>query len=489
MRMILRWESFEVFPSNDREQVVIDTVKKTLITYSRSKEKGKMVFKVKDQYYHHVIHTDSIIFANSELESFIFKLRVSGIKDLSIETDKYKISDCIKLPYISTMQPRDEQPMFIKNMVEKTKTLIEARTGYGKTFMACTVMNQLKCRTMVYVRPTYIAKWKKDIAKYFDVNNDDIYVIAGRESLDELIASDKKYDFIIASNVTMSEYIKSYTNAIKQFDSLPPTELLEHLGVKLLLSDESHQFFNNLYRAVIMLNPERFIGLSATLITKDAKLESLHQSLFPEDTRIGLKAYKKFTHFVFMEYTFYNMSKDAGTGGFGYNHNNFESLILREGSKRINYLNLINDNVVYYYINNRRRGDKLLIYAKSLDMIEAITVDLSKRYPDLVIRKYIGGSNYKNILESDVTISHPAIAGAAVDIPMLISVINTINLDSPSQYMQMAGRLREIENIDVTFVQLYSSNIFKHKKYILGNMKYIKTMSKTIKWEEAYNMI
>jgi len=490
MELILRNQSFEVKSESTRDDDVIESFMRTVATYQRAKKDGTIAWVLKDIYCAHVIKTNSFHFNNGELESFIFHVKTNGYKntDISVSTDKRSFASNVDLEFICKYGPRDEQSKFIDMMSDPTnnKLLVEARTGYGKTFMAATAIKNLGMRTIIYIRPTHMAKWKKDLKSYFLLDNIDIFEIAGGDSIRELLAMPKENipPFIVCSNVTLREYFTAFTNSSDFGYEVAPTDFMEKLGIGLLISDESHQFFHNLYMAITLLNPMKVIGLSATLISKDKKMEKLYHSLFPDDTRLGLKFYKKFTDFLFIAYEANGMRKTVGDGPFGYSHNQFEQYVLRDNNLKNNYFRMIKNQIEKYYITNGLEGDRLLVYAKSLNMIEALTNYLKLEYPDMSVKKYIRGSPYEDALMPDIRVSHPDKSGAALDIARLTTVVNTINIDSPSQYLQMAGRLREIPGRKMRFVQLYSINIPKHKGYIITNLRYIDTMAQSIEWSE-----
>jgi len=490
MELILRNQSFEVKSESTRDDGVIARFMRNVTTYQRAKKDGKLTWVLKDVYCAHIVKTNSFHFNNGELEAFIFHVKTNGYQntDLKVSTDKKKVTSKVDLEFICKYGPRDEQSKFIDVMSDPSinKSLVEARTGYGKTFMAAMTINNLKMRTIIYIRPTHMAKWTKDLKSYFLLDNSDIFEISGGDSIRELLAMPKEDipPFIVCSNVTLREYFTAYTNSSDFGYEVAPSDFMEKLGIGLLLSDESHQFFHNLYMAITLLNPQKVIGLSATLISKDKKMEKLYYSLFPDDTRLGLKFYKKFTDFLFVSYDAQDIRKTSGDGPFGYNHNQFEQHILRNYNLKNNYFKMIKDQIEKHYITNGLEGDRLLVYAKSLNMIESLTNYLKLEYPDMSVKKYVRGSPYEDALLPDIRVSHPDKSGAALDIAQLTTVVNTINIDSPSQYLQMAGRLREIPGRDVRFIQLYSTNIPKHKGYIVTNLRYIDTMAKSMSWSE-----
>lgn len=492
MKVIERNMSYEVTPTTHRENKELIRFTKTLNTYTRSFGSGKMKFEVKDGYYLHREVSDSYFFLDKSISDLLYQLRSSGYnlkEDLDITVKATKEYPKVKHRFKSPYKPRAKQKHFIDAMLDSSvkRVFVNARTGYGKTYMACYVINKLKVRPMIYIRPTYIDKWISDLNEYFDIKDGELFVIKGSDSLRELMEIDiKKVKYIIASNTTMFEYFKKFRDGVDFDYKYTPIELLERLGVGFLLSDESHQFFYNLFLGVTLLNPVKMVGLSATLITKDSRLNHMYHLLFPKESRAALNAYDNHIDIIFCSYNIIDADRlYYKRGKYGYAHKRFEQSILERGYLRVKYLNLIKRNVNQYYIKRKKKGEKLLVYASSLVMIDTITKFLKKEYPDLDVRKYIGGSDYSNVLEPDIRVSHPDKSGAAIDIPDLITVLNTVNIDSPNMVIQMAGRLREIEGRPTTYVQLYTPDIRQHKLYAVSNAKYMSEIAKSINWKSC----
>jgi hypothetical protein len=69
-------------------------------------------------------------------------------------------------------------------------------------------------------------------------------------------------------------------------------------------------------------------------------------------------------------------------------------------------------------------------------------------------------------------------AGTAIDIPLLHTVIQTVNVSSLQANEQNHGRLRDLPGKDVMFLYLYSKDIQKHKQYHLKRMNIFRPISK-----------
>jgi len=344
------------------------------------------------------------------------------------------------------------------------------------TYMANLVFSKMSYRVLLYLKPTYINKWVMDLNEYFNLEEDDIFIIRGSKSFCELYKMEVKPRFIIISTSTFHNYMDYYTNTIKTKKEnycIAPDKLMSELKIHTFLSDETHKNFNNVYRAILALDPKKVIGLTATLITKDSKLNRFYLSLFPLENRLDLLTYRRFIKLENISYYIDTGKQFKVSTSYGYDHKRFETYIMRNKLLLDSYLDMILCMVESRYIKRKRKSDRMLIFAKSLEMITVITDKLKTIYPDLDIREYTGKDKFDNALSPDIRISHPQVFAEAIDVKNLIYTLNTVNIDSISTYIQMIGRLRYIEDFDVQFTQLYCQNIPQHKKYIDGNRSFV----------------
>jgi hypothetical protein len=83
-------------------------------------------------------------------------------------------------------------------------------------------------------------------------------------------------------------------------------------------------------------------------------------------------------------------------------------------------------------------------------------------YPDLTINTYVEEDDYESIMESDITVSTPLSASTGIDIPNLITVIQTISMGSLQSNRQSMGRLRKIDGVSTIYDAFYCGSLRKH---------------------------
>jgi hypothetical protein len=127
------------------------------------------------------------------------------------------------------------------------------------------------------------------------------------------------------------------------------------------------------------------------------------------------------------------------------------------------------------------KGDKVAIYATSIEMCTHLTDYFRHLYPHLDVRRFVQDDPHENIVEPDIIITTILSGGTAHDIPNLRCVVLTINVNSAQSNIQTSGRLRELKDRDVKFFFLWCEDIEKHREYyesrkelLNGHVKFIK---------------
>lgn len=102
-----------------------------------------------------------------------------------LKEDKIKIQDLrtngknIKFKMI--VNPRDEyQRNAIQVMIHSDNGIIQAKTAFGKTYVAINAISKIGKKSLILVHKIALAEqWKKDILKYTDLKDDDIEILSG----------------------------------------------------------------------------------------------------------------------------------------------------------------------------------------------------------------------------------------------------------------------------------------------------------------------
>jgi superfamily II DNA or RNA helicase len=370
-------------------------------------------------------------------------------------------------------------------------SFLGAPTGTGKTYMACTALSRLGKRFAVLVRPNYIDKWVIDFYKYFDFTDQDFYVVRGSSSLMTLFEEVKEGKFnkkaILFSNRTIQNYIKLYEDYRNDLLNLGynclPEDMYEYLGIGVRVSDEVHQDFHLGFKIDCYTHIEKSIYLSATLVHNDRNIESMQRVMIPSDCRyMGIKQ-DKYIQAYSVYYAWNDINKlhvDSATTM--YSHNEYEMAILKDEERVKAYVKLLIWLVDEGYIQKKKEGQKLVIFASCVEMCTVLANEIAKAYPTLTCKRYCGteGDSYDNLLYADIRVTTLGSGGTGHDIENLKTTILTVSVDSLQSNIQTLGRLRKLKDDEPLFYYLSCTDFVKPMEYDARKRVVLREKAKSI---------
>jgi len=369
---------------------------------------------------------------------------------------------------------RDYQEEYVKGIINSptNNVLVDLYTGMGKTVIAMNAISRIGKKFCVMILPTYIDKWIGDITGLTNIKKEEIMVLKGSNSILRLLEMPdkelKNYKAFILSLPTISQFIKSYlTGKLVDYGDYSPEDVFNKMGIEVLLNDEGHQHFHQVVTASLFANVKRFVILTATLISNIRSKERVYRLIIPDGHRLtNIVKYDPYVIITSVAFTFRKPKRITFKGTHGYSQVLYEKSILRDSSVLKNYLKMIKSLVDTYYIAKKKKEDeKCLIFAGTIVMCEKIAEYLKEEYPDLKISKYTEEEPYETVLNNNIIVSTIQSAGTALDIPNLITVIQTINIESFASNEQVRGRLRRLKDNETNFVFIWSLDIPQHRKY------------------------
>lgn len=383
--------------------------------------------------------------------------------------------------------PRPHQPPVIRHMVEPGKIkVVTLQTGAGKTASTLAALSQIGQRTVIAIRAQYVERWLDDLLlptkQVLLLNTDDVMLVRGSKDLIKLIQLARSGELIakiiIITGKTLYAFYDHYekSNGDTEAYGCHPVEFYAILRAGVRVIDEVHQDFHFNFTQDLYTHIPKTISLSATLETKKAVVGRMYQLVFPKDTRADTGVYdcyiavRAVMYSLSMQLQRENSLRYKRRGLDSYSHTDFEASILKNPILLRKYLELIYTLVYKYYIEVREDGQRLLVFAATVEMCDAIVKDLSRRHPDLKITRFTAGVAYNELLTSDITVSTLIKSGTAVDIPGLRVCLSTTAVDSTESNLQAMGRLRNLKNsqwpsITPEFIYMVCSDIPPHMRY------------------------
>lgn len=366
------------------------------------------------------------------------------------------------------------------------------------TFIAMNAISKIKKKTAILILPKYIDKWTEDIHKYTYTKPERVYIVRGSDSLIWLMEhpeeAKKDYDFFIFSMRTISNYLTEYIDVpMKDYHYLKypvePQDLFKLLGIGVLLVDEVHQEFHNFYYSILYFTVDKVIALSATLVSDKNKMTDIHATIFPDDKRISnLVKLHKHVNLNVIKYYIDRGNKIRCESNHGYSHIKFEQYILSNSRLLKQMDTMYMKYVKRDFLDIRQSGDKLLVFCSTVDMCRHLSTVIGRHCNDnglnLKVGTYVESDSYDDMLKLDIIVSTVISSGTAIDIPGLLTVIQTISIGSMVANIQAFGRLRRRKDgRECIYDSIYCYDINKQRGLQKRRLDSISDKCKSVNYE------
>lgn len=339
------------------------------------------------------------------------------------------------------VEPRNdiqkEAIFFLLNEKNPGKFLTLA-TGYGKTF--CVIYAAAKKNVPFLIITSKLAKqWIKQIKKFLDISDKDIYEIRGAESIKRLMRTkNPRHQFYVLSTNTLYSRMKIDPDLDKIF---------EKVGIGVKVFDEAHEFYKTNCEIDCNSNFAETYYLTATPMRSDSRENIRYSKMFSDIPKYGTE-----THYLNKNYiiglvnfnshpTQLEVKKAMRWRKNMLNAHIYAKQIMDSDKKKLLYFGLISYMITK--IRNKING-KIMIVLTSLRQISELENFLSKYYKNLSVSRYdstVKHDERLKAIESDIILTTFGIAYAGLDINNLSSVFSLSPFQSPIGTSQLLGRL------------------------------------------------
>lgn len=364
------------------------------------------------------------------------------------------------------------------------------------TVTSCGIAAEEKTRWLVSVLPKYGPKWGEDITANLDLKPKQVMYVDKTDGLRGLIDQCKKHGtkklqpVVIITLTTLATFFKKWQDdpegAIENY-GCSPMELCQILDIGTVSIDESHEHILSVFLLAMHLHSVKFVCMSGTMQSEDPFQEMIQNLIFPEIKRYNDVKMEKYIHVQMLEYSINRQIRHKvryqAFGRQDYSHVEFEKSIMRNPKLLQDFLDMYALIVREGYVARKVDGDKILVYAATVEMVNIILKDLRRRWPSLDMKRYTktAGDDYKEFLAADVAVSTLQSSGTAVDIAGLISVLCTTMVNSGKTNLQALGRLRNLIGKMMIMFLPYCRDIRKHLGYTAYRKELFEPRVKTIK--------
>lgn len=420
-----------------------------------------------------------------------------------IDRSKYEVVNALQDNYQSiktTFKPRNKIQRKAVDFLTITPTdtrfgqkMLNLNTGEGKTFCAVYACINMGVKPLIAMDSLNLAKqWKDKIIEYTDLTEDQIYLISGKKSINNLIDMSVrdigKIKFYIGIYRTLNDYIESPEDDYR----LDITSLLyDKAKVNIKIFDEVHVQYQAILRIDYKLDRIPSVYLTATPERSNHTENILFQRIFEEVPKMKSPnkngSFGRYRNVVVCRFktepTMMEVAdiKKRSTRGFSFNAYN-DYLMSNPSSLGLYF------NALFEVYRALCKNEKTVLLVKNVNMInELVKLFNAQDYitdNSIKVLPYHSKLGVKekrsNIEDFDLLITTDASLGKGIDIPNLTRVISTINTTSIVNVKQISGRLRYIPDKELYYIDMIDVSFTEIRRQLSAKMKYYKEMAKSI---------
>lgn len=382
-----------------------------------------------------------------------------------VQPDPFDPITPIKLRY----PPRDEtQQKAIRfcvgegeypNNKRATQISLNLNTGIGKTYVAITVAAYFSVRTMMITSSLdWINQWREKILEYTNLNDDEVYIIAGSTSIAKLLNGMKdisKIKFFLCSHDTFKAYANKYSWEILG-------ELFKKLKIGIKIYDEAHLNFDSICMIDFFSDVWKTYYLTATPMRSDNREDFIYQISFKNVPKISLfdEDNDPHTEYIAILFNSHPQAIDINQcqNAYGFDRIKYTNYLIT----RPNYFKIL--KVLMKIVQTKVSSDgRVLIYIGTNFAISITYNWLKFYYPEMsigIFSSLVPKEEKRNQLNNKLILTTTKSAGAALDIPNLeLTIILNEPFKSQVLARQTLGRTRAkntmyVDIVDVGFKTL-----------------------------------
>ena len=398
-----------------------------------------------------VIHKYTFSFYTKVEDDYYFPVTVGEETIKSIFPEKQVQRDTATLPKPGKIDfnmkhfPRDDLQkkalkflLSIKKPEEMKQRLISLPTGSGKTFVTISAIQELKMKALIIVDKISLAEqWKNQFLLHTDLQEDEICLLSGNESVEEA-KTNKKYKVYIAIHRTLQNLLSDDYNAINT--------LMTKLKIGIRVFDEAHVEFKSICRVNSFSNILYTIYLTATPNRSQFLENKLYEKVFKNIPYFdGRTLAPDKYHNVLMVQINTKPSIQAQASvktRYGFSSAKWASYITDEGYEEF-YTELTE---LIKKLKLRERNLKVAIIFPTIELIKKVQKGMLRDFKDISLGTFIGELKKEEdrleALSKTFILTNDKMFDKAIDVPGLEVLINCVPFASQVKAEQVIGRLR-----------------------------------------------
>jgi hypothetical protein len=379
-------------------------------------------------------------------------------------TDNERLKDDYHIPYKkvpikNSFQPRDDVQVELldfligrnqyKEINGKPRRALFADTGIGKTYLTLKFLCGFNYMGCIFCPDERALKtWKEEIAKFTNIEEHEIAIAQGRESLPKILKNKDKYKILLFSNKTASSMYDS--NNVDEVISF-----FEQMEIAVKIFDEMHLHLRTIFFTDMYIVTFRTVYLTATNEMRIFGEQKVLNHMTPmEDCVYKQEDVPKFDFYKVVYYTNPpRMDKKGIEKIGGFDALQYLKFLLCERPKRTEFF----WNMVLHPTFKKARkmltdpvNHKIAFIAKTNEAGRWIGNKIEQNYPELSIGYF--NSDIKKMelreleLDRQVIITTDKSFAGILNIYNLSVEIIATPITAPAHIKQIMGRLREEGN-------------------------------------------
>lgn len=335
------------------------------------------------------------------------------------------------------------------------RLLLSLDTGGGKTFCALAAISYMKVRSAIIVPDqALIDRWIDEIYKITDLEENDIYILKGLDSIKKIKKNIKDKKIIIISHRTLTSFGKHYgwTKVTKLFKILK-------IGVKVF--DEAHKEFRNISKIDLYTNTDKTIYLTATAERSQLKENKIYQTVYSSVPQLVIKNNSREENHINTMILQYNSNPSFNDRHKCKSIKGFSAIKFMKYNMSTGKLAFLRAIEVFMNTVLSYEDGRILIMVGLIDMIYMLEKHLKDQYPQYADEIGLYCSSVSKA-EKENTIKNKRIIittfkslGTGVDIDNLKFICMSEPYSSSVMAKQGSGRLRQegwyFETVDIGF--------------------------------------
>lgn len=368
--------------------------------------------------------------------------------------------------------------------VNYTQQLIEAKPGFGKTFCGTATTCFLQARVIIFVPiGKLLEQWKQSFLDFTTISEDDILIVQGSKICKKIL--DGEYNnvkvFIMSVDTLMS-----YRD---RYGDLETIEMLRATNAYMKIVDEVHKDMKAISIIEALSNFRMNYYMSASPDRSDRKESWIFKTCFKNIPKFGRDLKLKsddHLNIIIKNYRFVptavQIRSMVNSRTKWLNSKSYETELFNAPDiQKADFVKSLT-SMLQWCKKNIKDNNKILILCNTVDGTAFLQSTASELFGSDNVSRYWGAlksTEKEAALTKDVICATSSSLGTGADIKGIQFVINTGTYANKIDAIQISGRARKIEGLEVFYIELVNVGYRKTYNQYEQRKQYLTQSSKS----------